>query len=379
MSASDPDWLKVAPAGFLTFRDDGTVTAVNDFLLRLLGRSRDEVVGDHVEKLLGVAGRIFFQTHLYPLVRMHGHAEEIFVELRAAGGDRVPVLMNLRREEAQGSALTHCVLIQVRERSKYEDELLRARKAAEAATREARDANEAKSLYLRSVSHEIRNPINALLGYADLLELGAGQPMGDRQMEYVERVRKVARHLLTLVNDLLDLAKIESGAMSVDAKESAIGTAAGAALAMVEPQAAAQGIDLLRSGDDSLRYLGDHDRVIQILLNLLSNAVKFTASGGRVELAWDRVEGPVDGGTTVGEGPRIRMWVTDTGAGIAPESLERVFEPFSQIEQTETGKGTGLGLTISRQLARLMGGDLTVRSTPGEGSTFTLWLPGVPD
>ncbi|MBW3554851.1 MAG: PAS domain S-box protein [Gemmatimonadetes bacterium] len=377
MPSADHDLLNAAPAGFLSFRDDGEVVAVNDTLLDLLGYDREELMGLHVERLFGIAARIFYQTHLFPLVRMHGGAEEIYLELSSREGERIPVLLNARRTEMDGEPVSHCVVIRVHERKKYEDELLRAKKAAEAAHAEARAANEAKSHYLRSVSHEIRTPINALLGYADLLELNAGRPMGEQQLGYVERVRQAARHLLHLVNDVLDLAKIESGAMAVEVTPGELGPAADAALALVEPQAQEQGVRLVRPGTpDPGRYLGEHERVVQILVNLLSNAVKFTDSGGEVELDWSRVSKPDDGASLDGAGPWLRVRVADTGIGIPGDRLDEVFQPFKQI--IDSGRaprtGTGLGLAISREFARLMNGDITVRSEPGTGSTFSLWL-----
>lgn len=373
--------LNAAPAGFFSFRDDGRVVAANDPLLELVGHAREELLGVHVERILGVAGRIFFQTHLFPLVRLHGVAEEIYVELRSKGGERLPVLLNARRDD---DGITHCVVMRVRERKKYEDELLRAKKAAEAAHRQAVSANEAKSHYLRSVSHEIRTPINALLGYAELLELGAGKPLGEKELGYVGRVRQAARHLLTLVNEILDLAKIESGAMTVAKKPATLRAALDATMGLVGPQATLQGIEIVpRAREDGCPYVGDHERVVQILVNLTSNAVKFTRRGGRVELECDPVaagapvpEREVPGGPEPpGEGPWLRVRVADTGIGIPEDRLDDIFRPFSQVMDSDALQGTGLGLAISRELARLMGGDLTVRSRPGSGSTFSLWLP----
>lgn len=376
MKDARADLLNAAPAAFLSFRDDGQLVAVNEPLLEMLGYARDELLGAHVERILGVAARIFYQTHLFPLVRLHGRADEIYLALRSSAGVAVPVLLNARRDELDGEPVTHCVALRVQERRKYEDALLRAREAAEAARAEAQAANEAKSRYLSNVSHEIRTPINALLGYADLLELNAGSPMGEDQLGYIERVRQAARHLLTLVNDVLDLAKIESGGLAVDIGTTGIAAAADAAVALVKPLAAEQEVRLVAAQGPAVRYRGDHERVVQILVNLLSNAVKFTDAGGQVELAWDRSGEPPAGARLDGQGPWLVVRVTDTGIGIPAELLEEVFEPFRQVHQRGRGRGgTGLGLAISRELARLMHGDLTVRSRLGAGSTFSLWLP----
>jgi hypothetical protein len=195
----------------------------------------------------------------------------------------------------------------------------------------------------------------------------------------VERIQKSSQHLLGLVNDILDLSKVEAGEMTVDSHPTPLRATAGSALELVEPQAATKGITLSDTSrcESSVCFVGDEDRVRQILLNLLSNAVKFTEPGGTVTLRCAVEAAPAEGPRLHGHGPWTVMEVSDTGVGIAADQQVRVFEPFTQVEggYTRTQGGTGLGLAISRQLARLMGGDLTVESTPGEGSRFTLWLP----
>ena len=244
----------------------------------------------------------------------------------------------------------------------------------------AEEASRAKSVFLATMSHEIRTPINAVMGYADLLDMGLRGPLTDGQREYLDRIRVSSRHLLGLVNDVLDFAKIEAGQMGVVREQVGLRDAAAAALAMVTPQAAARGVDLVEEPCDAgAAYLGDGDRVRQILLNLLSNAVKFTRPGGRVSVrCWGDAE-LLPGVHPPQPGPYACIEVEDTGIGIAPDDLARIFEPFTQVDDTHTREtgGTGLGLAISRRFARLMGGELSARSRPGHGSVFTLWLPGL--
>jgi PAS domain S-box-containing protein len=255
--------------------------------------------------------------------------------------------------------------------------------AAEAAQHAAEAANRAKAEFLATMSHELRTPINAVLGYASLLEVGVAGPLTEQQRGYLERLTASGRHLLGLVSDVLDLAKVEAGAASVAHEEAMTGSAVRAALDLVAPAAAARGIRLVDAGpaEAGVLYVGDEDRVRQILVNLLSNAVKFTAAGGIVTVTSDTVrEAPPAATHLKGAGPWAYVRVEDTGVGIPPEEQGRIFEEFHQVQDgknpyTRTVGGTGLGLAISRRLARLMGGDLSVESAPGVGSAFTLWLP----
>ncbi len=252
-----------------------------------------------------------------------------------------------------------------------------ARKGAERAHGQAEAAARAKSDFLATMSHELRTPINAITGYAQLLELGVAGPVTTAQRNYLARVQSSGQHLLLLVDDVLDFAKIEAGRMAVAREVGSTGRVVAAALAIIAPQAAARSIQLVDGGEgeDGQPFLGDEHRVRQILVNLLSNAVKVTAPGGTVTVRCV-VTTPEDGAE--GE-PMVAIQVVDTGVGIAVEHQARIFEPFVQVEggRTRTTGGTGLGLAISRRLARLMDGDLTVESAPNEGATFTLRLPAV--
>ena len=258
-----------------------------------------------------------------------------------------------------------------------------ARMAAERARREADEANEAKSAFLATMSHEIRTPINAQIGYAQLMELGIAGPVTDEQRRYLARLAATSEHLRGLVDDILDLAKIDAGGMTVARDLSHTGPLVSSALDLVRPQANAKGVRLIdaRVSDAGESFVGDEHRVRQILANLLSNAVKFTRPGGSVTVSCGtRDDTPADAQLT-GGGPWTYIEVADTGIGIAPEEQARIFEPFHQVDSRHTRQqgGTGLGLAISRRLARLMGGDQTLVSTPGVGSTFTLWLPAAPE
>ena len=243
-----------------------------------------------------------------------------------------------------------------------------ARLEAEAARRAADAANRAKSEFLAVMSHELRTPLNAIGGYAELMEMGIRGPVTPQQVDDLRRVQASQRHLLGLVNEVLNYARIETGTVHYDVAEVPLAAVVAAVEPLVAPQLAAKGLTYSHDGCGDTQppvARADGEKVRQVLLNLLSNAVKFTPSGGRVAVACEAA------------GDRVAVRVTDTGIGIPAEELGRVFEPFVQVNAslTRPHEGTGLGLAISRDLARGMGGDLTAESAPGAGSTFTLTLP----
>lgn len=246
---------------------------------------------------------------------------------------------------------------------------------AELARAAAERANQAKSQFLSTMSHEVRTPINAVIGYAELLQMELAGPLTEMQRDFLVRVRGASQHLLAIIGDVLDLSRVEAGEMQVEKNAVPLCETVRGALDLMLPQATEAGVVIEFGPCPDAVFLGDPGHAGQILVNLLSNALKFTESGGRVRVTCTVTDDAEAWGGR--GGPWIRTDVEDTGIGIAPEHAEQIFEPFYQVKggYTRESGGTGLGLAISRRLARLMGGDVTLQSRPGEGSRFTLWLP----
>ena len=348
------------PDGIVIVDTHGTIRFANPAAERLFDRRAEDLVGS------------FFG---FPVVV--GETTEIDIVQRGAGA---VVYAELRVVETdwEGEQVQIVSLRDITDRKQAEE---RAHQLAfeREARLEAEAASKAKSEFLAIMSHELRTPLNAVLGYSELIELGISGPVTDQMREQIGRIRMSAVHLLGLVNDILDLAKVEAGRLQVTSRACSTAETFAASIALIQPQAAARGLELtiLPGPEPSPVYRGDDERVRQILVNLLSNAVKFTSQGGKItaEIA---SSGTPDPDTRLQPGRSyVSFRVTDTGAGIPEDKLLSIFDPFVQAESghSRSREGSGLGLTISRRLARLMGGDLTVKSEMGKGSTFTLWLP----
>lgn len=354
------DLLDEAPCGFLSFDDAGTIELANTTLARLLGYERDALIGKHVDAVFQPGTRIFYNTHFFPLLKLHGRAEEIYLTLRARSGDEVPALANASRRERGGRTLNDCVLVPMRRRRDFERELIQARRAAE-------EAGQAREKFLSVMSHELRSPLTAIVGFADLLARGVRGPVNERQLAAVERIAEAGRYMSTLIDDILTFAGLRRDGATMRVTDVLVADAIARAEALVVERAREQMLTLVR--DDvptELSVRTDPNRLQQILLNLLTNAVKFTPSGGTIRIGAER------------DAERVVVSVRDTGLGIDEEMLGQIFEPFVQVHRDadETRQqGVGLGLSISRELAREMGGELTAESKLGVGSRFVLILP----
>ncbi|MDZ5458200.1 sensor histidine kinase [Azohydromonas lata] len=355
----------------------GLITLFNPAAERLTGYAAAQALGRPAQALLLDAAEL--QQRLQALRAELGRAlapGEVFLarsgtgdngewQLLRADGSRVSVLLEvrtLRDERARTVGLIY-VAVDLTERKALEQALEQRTAQAEAASR-------AKSAFLANMSHEIRTPLNAVIGLSHLLQQ---MPLQGRQREFVGHIAGAGQQLLALVNDVLDLSKIEAGEMRLEAVPFALGTLLDEVMAQARVQADQKGLTLaLHAPAQPLALRGDPLRLKQVLLNLLSNALKFTQQGGvTLRVLALPVEGP---GPVQGSRVRLRLEVADTGIGIAPELQARIFEAFTQADSSTTRRfgGTGLGLSIVRRLVSMMDGELSLDSAPGRGSTFTV-------
>ncbi len=299
------------------------------------------------------------------------------IDIVRAGGETIAAELRVVETEWEGEPAHLVSLRDVTDRKRAEERAAQLGRER-IARAEAEAGSQAKSEFLAMMSHELRTPLNAVIGYADLLDIEVAGQLSDAQRHHVARIRASGRHLLSLVNEILDLTKIEAGKLDLYIRTANASNTADAALALVQPLAERRGIVLSPkcACDGAIAYQGDEDRVRQILVNLLTNAVKFTEPGGSVSLDCAIVD-HADADAKLPGGPWMYLRVSDTGIGIPSNQIAAIFDPFVQVRRghTRPTDGSGLGLTISRRLARLMRGRLTVRSEVGRGSAFTLWLP----
>jgi two-component system, sensor histidine kinase and response regulator len=357
----------------------GMITFWNPAAERILGYSPAEALGQNLHALL--APERFHAAHsaAFPEFQQSGRGaalgKTIELAARRKDGEEIAVELSLSAVSEQGAWHAVGIMRDITAKKRIAEELdhhrnhledLVAQRTAELtqAQQQAEAANQAKSAFLANMSHEIRTPMNAILGLTHLLQRDGVTP---RQGEWLAQVRAAGGHLLSLINDILDLSKVEAGKLELTLDDFHLAEVLDHVASLIRPSAKAKGLDVEVDHDAVPRWLrGDAQRVRQCLLNLAGNAVKFTERGSIALRATLLEEGP--------ESLQLRFEVEDTGIGVTQEEIGRLFQVFQQADGSTTRKygGTGLGLALTRNLAQMMGGDVGVESTPGAGSTF--WL-----
>jgi PAS domain S-box-containing protein len=361
-----PDLVDAMESGVFIVDQELRVRHWNRWMENVTGRSGATVIGDSIEAIFpglrpivieAFRGAIEGKTTVLSQ-SLHRYAIELPPPAGSMGFEHMQQTIRVTPLESQaGSSPGAVAFIQdVTERVARERELRAAKEQAE-------EANRSKSDFLATMSHELRTPIGAMTGYTDLILEGIYGPITDPQRQHLQRIKSVGRHLLDIVEEILLFSRVEAGREETHLAEVDAFKVARDAISVVAPMARAKGLELQSSiPDRAAQSMTDEVKLRQILINLLGNAIKFTPKGTvSLTASLDEARG------------LVLFSIRDTGTGIASHNLTRIFEPFTQLESaySRTQSGTGLGLPVSRRLARMLGGDLTVESTLGQGSTFT--------
>jgi PAS domain S-box-containing protein len=347
--------IEYAAEAVVAFRDNGSIEAANPAAARMTGYDESEMVGRSITEFMPVddAG-----DYLALGKRALEQGTTVELEVRDRHGNLIPVELSFGRTEYGTEPITTAIVRNIAERRAIEAALRDAKEAAERTSR-------AKDDFLAGMSHELRTPLNAVIGLSSILGREVYGPVNAKQREYVEQIEASGRHLLALINDILDLAKIEAHRLDAALEPVALGPLVASAVAVVQETALSKGLRIGNDVADDLPFVSaDPLRTKQILINLLANAVKFTEPGGEVG---------IEGGVV---DDRVLIAVRDTGIGIPADRIHDIFAPFEQLDSSlaRAHEGTGLGLALSRRLAELQGGELSVSSEVGVGSRFTLTL-----
>lgn len=351
--------LNQIPCGYLEFDDEGILLQANTRLCEMLGYQPDELINNHIETILTSGAEIFYQTHLFPLLKMEKQIDEIYLTIQTKDENDIPVLINAERVSDNDTNTNRCIIVRMKRRSEYEDRILYDKKAAE-------KTSDKKEKLLSMMSHELRSPLNVILGMVDLLSDELNGDARSEEHKYLGLIKNAGKDLARLADDILNFAKLESGYFNVNPEVILLEEVLMNSFMMTMHDAEDKGITLTRSEKTELHVVADKDRLKQVIMNLLRNAVKYTESGGEIVLSTDK------------DGQFAKILVEDTGIGIPPDKIDQIFQPFIQMEnkESDTDKGGfGLGLPISKKLIELMDGDLSVSSQPGEGSVFSVKVP----
>ena len=351
-----------APCGYLSCLPDGTIVRVNQTLLDWTGYTREFLLATRIQALLSVGSKIYYETHVAPLMQMQGRANEIALEIVGADRTARPILVNaVQKRDGDGTPLfTRMTLFDATDRRRYERELLGARRRAEQIAADKADL-------LAMLSHDIRNPLNALMGNVFMLERSN---LAEEHMRRLRVLRNSAENMLALLNRVLELSRAESSAFALTESsfrlEPLVREATGAFAARAEEKGLR--LDVTVAPDVPDMVIGDPVALRQILSNFVGNAIKFTERGG-VSVSVRVLEPATDAVT-------LKFMVIDTGIGIPADRVERIFDEFTQGSADTAARygGTGLGLAIARKLLALYGSSIQVESALGEGSAFSFSL-----
>jgi len=347
--------LETCQEGYFAGEESGRLCAVNPAFCEMLGYSKSELLNMYIYDLEANEDKEVIKAHIEKIAI---DGRDVFdTRYRCKNGKIIDVEVSVKLVEISEEKVFYAFVRNISQRIKNEKELVAARDAAE-------QASQAKSEFLSRMSHELRTPMNAILGFAQIMQL---QSLTSTQKDYIEEIQDAGDHLLILINELLDLARIENGKLSMSIEPVEVASTISQAVKMIDSLLQDKNIHFVNECKRDVFMLVDKTRILQILVNLLSNSVKYNKYNGTVTLSCDM------------DDMFLRIFITDTGMGMSEANVSKLFQSFERLGAEYTNiEGTGIGLAVSKQLAKLMGGDIGVHSELGKGSTFWVEIPGAP-
>ena len=385
--------LDCAPCGWLSVTDDGCVVNVNETLANLLGQAKSHIIGQNLSGFLTVGSRVFYQTHLFPQLKLAGRLDEIYLDLRSARGATLPMLVNAVRTERDCHLVNDFVLLLIHRREKFESQILQSKRTAEDAAQAAQTANaqliemqkeleanhlklleldELKTRFTAMLVHDLKSPLT-VVGMAIHLLQDQHQNPTEHLTEMLDLSKKNIQKIVKMVNQMLEVYRGESRETKVNRLEldpmALLSDCVESARLAAPPE-----MTITCTVRNKLPALwADGLQLERVFSNLLSNAIKFTPPGGKISVeAWTQAGVGVETGQTL-----LLVSITDTGEGIPAESIPFLFDPYWQASSTQARPGVGLGLSIVKRIIAAHGGNISVQSQPGIGTCFTVVLPVV--
>lgn len=385
--------LDCAPCGWLSVTDDGCVVNVNETLANFLGQAKSHIIGQNLSGFLTLGSRVFYQTHLFPQLKLAGRLDEIYLDLQSTTGATLPMLVNATRTERNGRLVNDFVWLLIHRREKFESQILQSKRAAEEAAQAAQFANtrlvemqreleashlklveldELKAKFTAMLVHDLKSPLTVISVALQLLEEQHPDP-ADHLAEMLSMSKKNIQKIIKMVNQMLDVYRGESQETQLNRLElnpmALLRDCVESARLAAPPE-----MTLTCTVKNKLPVLwADSLQLERVFSNLLSNAIKFTPPDGKISVeAWTQAGVGVETGQTL-----VLISITDTGEGIPAESIPFLFDPYWQANSTHTKPGVGLGLSIVKRIIAAHGGNISVRSQLGIGTCFTVVLPVV--
>lgn len=376
--------LNKLPCGYLEFNDEGILLQVNNKICDVVNRRREEIIDSHIETILTPGAKVFYQTYLFPMLKMEEKVNEVYLTLRTNKGEDVPVLINAERSSENNTQTNRCIIVQMKSRSEYEDrilndkndmselnnELVNTKRVLTKKTTELEHSNELKNQMMGMAAHDLRNPLTLIQNYALFLidDHQEESIFTEDQYHLIKEIKGSSEYMVQIIEDMLDISSFESGCINLKKENYNLVELVEDAVSLSRSSANKKDIIVTTHlPDSSVNKVIDAHKIRQVVDNLLSNAIKYSNPETEVEI----------GISHTNEAEGVTVFVKDHGQGIPEDEIDKLFDPFSQISVKATAgeKSTGLGLAIVQKIVEAHGGKIEVDSKVGVGSTFIIEIP----